>query len=88
MRITNAVAAVIVANYLCSVSPAFGQDAVPGEILQRTILIKIGNSGGTAFSSNIEESIISLRRDMLSPGCPESTQSCKFGIWANGRVIK
>jgi hypothetical protein len=50
MRITNAVAAVIVANYLCSVSTAFGQDAVPGEILQRTTLIKIGNSGGTAFS--------------------------------------
>ena len=91
MRITNAVAAVIVANYLCSVSTAFGQDAVPGEILQRTILIKIGTPEALLSRSNTEESIISLRRDMWSPGCPEFdavVQVRHLGEWKSYQVKK
>jgi hypothetical protein len=33
-----------------SQAAAFAQDAVPGEILQRTFLIKVGNQTATAFA--------------------------------------
>ena len=40
----------VVAVLILLVSVAFAQDAVPTEILQRTILIKVGDVYGTAFA--------------------------------------
>jgi len=39
-----------VAGLRPDISVTFAQDAVPGEILGRTVFIKAGNEGGTAFS--------------------------------------
>jgi hypothetical protein len=39
-----------VALFLSTTSRSFAQDAVPGEILSRTIFIKAGNEKGTAFA--------------------------------------
>ncbi|HKW17077.1 MAG TPA: serine protease [Terriglobales bacterium] len=36
--------------FFVAVSTAFGQDAVPGEILGRTHMIKVGDEAGTAFN--------------------------------------
>lgn len=91
MRITNAVAAVIVANYLCSVSTAFGQDAVPGEILQRTILIKIGNSGGTAFSIEYRgiDHLVTARHVVAGlPRVDAVVQVRHLGEWKSYQVKK
>ena len=47
MRTFSTYAAII---WLGFSSAAFAQDAVPGEILTRTKLIRVGNGGGTAFA--------------------------------------
>ena len=41
---------IVVAVWLSVIPKVDAQDAVPTEILQRTLLIKVGNEGGTAFS--------------------------------------
>lgn len=89
MRITNALAVVMVANSLCLVSTVFGQDAVPGEILQRTIAIKIGNSGGTAFSIDYQEKYYLVTARHVVAGLPiidAVVQVRHLGEWKNYQV--
>jgi hypothetical protein len=61
----------IISACISLVSVALAQDAIPMEILQRTMLIKIGNMYGTAFKIDHEGKIYVVTARHLVAGVPE-----------------
>ena len=54
LRARQSLKAFALAFAFCLALPLFAQDAVPAEILQRTVLIKVGSAYATAFSLDYE----------------------------------
>jgi len=70
--IMSSITAFMVALWLSLISTVMAQDAVPEEILQRTVLIKVGNSVGTAFSIDYEGKLYLVTAKHVVSGLPES----------------
>lgn len=67
--------------WLCAIPAASAQDAVPSEILQRTFLVKVGNSTGTAFTIDHNGSVYLITARHVAASLPESKPI--FQIWRN-----
>jgi len=65
-------AALAVTFWLFLGSAILAQDAVPGEILQRTILIKAGNEEGTAFAIDYRGKLYLVTARHVVSGLPET----------------
>jgi hypothetical protein len=76
----------------CSlISVAIAQDAVPTEILQRTIFIKAGNEEGTAFAVDYLGKMYLVTARHVVTGLPESNatiQVWKEGQWKDYHTVK
>lgn len=77
------VMATVIAFGLWLVPRSSGQDAVPAEILQRTFLMKVGNSTGTAFTVDYKGTIYVITARHLAVDLPESKPV--FQLWLNNR---
>jgi len=67
------------------------QDAVPGEILQRTRFIKFGNEAGTAFSIDYQGKLYLVTAKHVVAGAPKSgavIQVMKAGKWVDFETIR
>jgi hypothetical protein len=67
------------------------QDAVPGEILQRTILIKAGNSYGTAFAVDYQGKMYLVTARHVVAGLPENKatiQMWQSDQWKDYQTVK
>jgi hypothetical protein len=64
-------------------SVAFAQDAVPGEILHRTMLIKIGNLYGTGFKVDYQGKIYVVTARHLVVGLPDTNATIQ--VWEQGQ---
>jgi hypothetical protein len=60
------------AFWMCLASVVLAQDAVPAEILQRTVLIKVGDVEGTAFAIDHRGKIYLVTARHVVEGLPES----------------
>jgi hypothetical protein len=60
------------AAWCCFVSPTFAQDAVPAEILSRTVLMKAGDTVGTAFAIDYEGLLYLVTARHVVAGLPET----------------
>jgi hypothetical protein len=81
----------IVAVWLSLISPAMAQDAVPGEILNRTILIKVGNTFGTAFAIDYLGTLYIVTARHVVAELPESKaiiQVQRSNKWFEIRTVK
>ena len=79
----RAVKACSIGIWLCLIAAAKAQDAVPAEILQRTFLVKVGNSTGTAFTIDYKGAIYLLTARHVAASLPESKPV--FQIWRNNK---
>lgn len=70
--IINKMALLIVAVLLLITSPAFAQDAVPGEILQRTLFIRTGTQQGTGFFMDYRGKLYIITARHLVAGLTEN----------------
>jgi hypothetical protein len=83
MKPINPGLAVLVAGML-SACTALAQDAVPGEILNRTLSIKVGNETGTAFSIDYEGKLYLVTARHVTTGLPETKATIEIqrsGKW-------
>jgi len=69
--------------WISLVSVAFSQDAVPVEILQRTIFIKAGNEAGTAFAVDFQGKMYLVTARHVVAGLPESNATIQ--VWQEGQ---
>jgi hypothetical protein len=69
----------VVAVLILLVSVAFAQDAVPTEILQRTILIKVEDVYGTAFAVDYQGKMYLVTARHVVAGLPDSKATIQ--IW-------
>jgi hypothetical protein len=60
----------LAAIYLCLISPLAAQDAVPGEMLTRTMLINNGKKYGTAFKTDYQGRIYLVTARHMVEGMP------------------
>lgn len=61
------------------ITVALAQDAVPPEILQRTIFIKVGNEAGTAFCVDYQGKLYLVTAKHVVAGLPESKATIQ--VW-------
>jgi S1-C subfamily serine protease len=64
-----------IAAFFCSfiiITPAFPQDAVPGEILTRTYFIKVGNNAGTGFTIDHQGKLYLVTARHVIAGVPNT----------------
>jgi S1-C subfamily serine protease len=76
---------------LFTVTSTLSQDAVPGEILQRTIFIKSGNEAGTAFAVDHKGSLYLITARHVVAALPSTggkIQIRQKGEWKDYEVIK
>jgi hypothetical protein len=69
----------------------FSQDAVPTEILQRTLFIKVGNVTGTAFTIDYQGKIYVVTARHMVAGLPETKatiQVWRAGSWADYPTVR
>jgi trypsin-like peptidase len=81
----------VVAIWACLTCTAFAQDAVPDEILQRTLAIQFGNGGGTAFSIDYHGKLYLVTARHVVEGLPESNgtiQILRPDGWKNYHIVK
>jgi hypothetical protein len=86
-----AVAALGTAIWVCLASAAFGQDAVPTEMLLRTFFIKVGNATGTAFSIEYGGKIYLVTARHVATGLPEDNaviQLRQDNQWKDFHTVK
>ncbi len=82
---------VLAAVFWCPTSASFAQDAVPTEILTRTLFIKIGNEAGTAFTIDHKGKLYLVTARHIVVGVPESNaiiQVHQAGIWKDYHTVK
>jgi hypothetical protein len=65
---------------------AFCQDAVPGEILQRTLFIKVGDVTGTAFAVDYNGKVYFVTARHVVAGLP-TTIKATIQVWKDERWI-
>ena len=68
---------------MCLILKSGAQDAVPIEILQRTFLIKVGNSTGTAFKLDYKGAIYLVTARHVAAILPQTKPV--FQIWRNNK---
>ena len=73
----------VIALWLCLIPGSGAQDAVPIEILQRTFLVKVGNTTGTAFTMDYEGAIYLVTARHVAASLPESKPV--FQMWRNNK---
>src|ERR1035437_9514469 len=72
-------------------SPVRAQDAVPVEILNRTLLIKVGNTFGTAFVIDYEGKLYIVTARHVVAGLPEmkaTIQIQRSNQWLNINTVR
>jgi S1-C subfamily serine protease len=69
--------------WLCLITGARAQDAVPVEILQRTFLLKAGNTTGTAFTIDHNGAVYLVTARHVAASLPESKPV--FQIWRTNK---
>jgi hypothetical protein len=70
---------------------ALAQDAVPGEILQRTVLIKAGNQYGTGFTVDYQGRLYLVTAKHFVVGLPDHDAAIKFqrsGQWHDVHTLR
>ena len=72
-------APIVFALFLSMTSVSFAQDAVPGEILNRTVFIKAGNEAGTAFEVDYQGKIYLVTARHVIAGLP--TANATIQVW-------
>jgi hypothetical protein len=80
------IAVLTAAIWLSQVFAVVAQDAVPGEILQRTLMIKIGNIYGTAFTIDYHGKLYLVTAKHVVVGLPETqatVQVRRSGQWTD-----
>jgi S1-C subfamily serine protease len=78
------VRAFAISIWLCGgIAALSAQDAVPGEILQRTFLVKVGNSTGTAFTIDYRGAVYLLTARHVAASLPEIKPV--FQIWRDNK---
>lgn len=77
----------VLALILCSLSgtAVFAQDAVPTEILQRTLFIKVGDEGGTAFKVDRNGKLYLVTARHMVAGLPISGATIQ--IWQSDKWV-
>ena len=88
VRISVLVAAVF---WLCFGSAVLAQDAVPREILERTIFIKVGNVTGTAFRVDYGGKVYLVTARHVAAGLPEDNATIQVrrdNKWEDFHTIK
>ena len=73
----------VVAIVLSLTSRISAQDAVPGEILNRTFFIRVGNDGGTAFSVDYEGDVYLITAKHIAAGLPK--ENATIQVWQEGQ---
>ena len=79
------------AAWFSLLSPTLAQDAVPGEILSRTFLIKVGDTFGTAFAIDYEGMLYVVTARHVVAGLPETKaviQVQRANRWLNLNTVK
>jgi hypothetical protein len=82
-------ASVVVAAFCCL--PALAQDAVPGEILQRTLCVKVGDGQGTAFQIDYKGKLYLVTARHVVAGLPTTgatIQIRKSDKWTNFKTVR
>lgn len=67
--------------FLSTASTSLAQDAVPGEILNRTLFIKAGNEAGTAFGIDYQGKLYLVTARHVIAGLP--TSNATIQVWQN-----
>jgi len=70
--IISKIVLLIAAFFLLIVSPTFAQDAVPAEMLQRTLLIRNGTHQGTGFLMDYQGKLYIITANSYSRHCSSS----------------
>ncbi len=86
MNRLNFVAVLVAVCWTLSNGSAVAQDAVPGEILNRTLSIKVGNETGTAFSIDYDGKLYLVTARHLVATVPESKATIEIqrsGKWVS-----
>jgi len=79
------------AVWLCLVTAVVAQDAVPAEMLQRTILIKVGSVEGTAFTIDRRGKLYLVTARHVVAGLPESNATVEVrqaDTWKEYHTVK
>jgi|SRR5579872_4448195 len=72
-------------------SAVLAQDAVPGEILQRTLYISYGNEGGTAFKVDYHGKVYLVTAKHVVAGAPQNGATIRIwqqGDWKDYHTVK
>jgi S1-C subfamily serine protease len=84
-------AALLMAAVWYSPATARAQDAVPGEILARTIFIRVGNQAGTAFTIDYRGKIYLVTARHVVAGVPDNNaiiQVNRDGQWQDFQTVR
>lgn len=73
----------LLAMFLAFVATGYSQDAVPGEMLMRTMLINNGRKYGTAFKVDYQGRIYLVTARHMVEGMP--TNKANFQVWKENR---
>jgi len=87
----NRIALLGVAVWLSLASTAPAQDAVPGDILSRTLMIKAGSEYGTAFSIDYQGELYIVTARHVVTGLPQgraTIQVLRSGQWVDVHTVK
>lgn len=76
-------ALIAIVLFLSTASTSLAQDAVPGEILSRTIFIEAGNEAGTAFAVDYKGKLYLVTARHVIAGIP--TSNATIQIWQDER---
>ena len=77
------ITAAVIALWLCLIPRSGAQDAVPIEILQRTFLVKVGNSTGTAFTMDYKGAVYFVTARHVAASLPASKPVLQ--VWRNNK---
>lgn len=80
-----------IAVWALLISAGLAQDAVPGEILGRTVFIKAGNEFGTAFSIDYQGKLYIVTAKHVVAGLPTTNaiiQVMKSGQWRDIQTVR
>lgn len=88
-HLTQVITSLVIAS--CLSSSTFAQDAVPVEILKRTLFIKAGNVEGTAFTMDYKGKIYLITARHVITGLPSgkaTLQIQRSGKWEDYQIVK
>jgi hypothetical protein len=76
---------------LAIMTQSFAQDAVPGEILQRTVMLRLGNRFGTGFTVDFQGKLYLITARHVIAGVPDREAMIQFqrgGEWHDLRTVR